>query len=286
MSVAARRAEAARAGAKRPRRTLIASLWRPARGHLTATTLLMLSMPLLVPSVLCAAGEAASQTPAVGPPPHIPAALFAMGPTPSCNEQLCFSAHSDQPGVASLTASRNRIVLINPDILDKERGSRLTADHAVEVGADFGNSQTALTGDVHADMAQGQFSAADAMIRIVDSQVASIVAHGSPALFLRRGTAPGTPATTQGGGREGALANGTVYGHADSITYDLKADSVQLEGNGWLTDGCNEFTSQRITYNLTSQTVEAGPAPGAKSRVQGTIRSTHAGTSCATASGS
>ena len=213
-----------------------------------------------------------------------------MAPATPCPEQLCFSASSNQPGVPSFTASRTHMVMINPDIVDTARGvAHITTDRAEENGADFGNSHIELTGDVHADLSEGQLSAATATVQVVDKRIESITAQGSPARFLRRGEPP-TPVVSKTSGGQAAspaaaLSTMAVYGHADSITYDLKADSVQLNGNSWLTDGCNEFTSQRITYNMMSQTVQAGPAPGSRGRVYGTIRNTHAGTGCAAPAG-
>ena len=212
-----------------------------------------------------------------------------------CAEQLCFWTSSNEPGVPSLTASRTRIVMINPDIVDTTHGiSHITALRAEDTGADTGNSQIVLTGEVHADMAQGQFSASSATIGIVNKRINSIIAQGTPAQFLRRAQAAPLPAGgahATGGNAAGksapnaAVSDLAVHGHADSITYDLNSDTVQLNGDSWLTDGCNEFTSQRITYNLMSQTVQAGPEPGTKGRVYGTIRNTHAGGSCAAPAG-
>ena len=268
--MAASRAESGRAG-------------RAAAAAILATALLSaLSGARAAP----AADPAPTPAPAVGPAPGIPAGLFTMAPAAPCTEQLCFTTNSDQPGVPSLTASRTHMVMINPDIVDTTRGvSHITADRAEETGADIGNSQIVLTGNVHAEMAQGELSAASATIQVVDKRIASIVAQGSPAQFLRFGHPAAAPAGARQGGPNAALANTAVHGHADSITYDLQAGSVQLNGNSWLTDGCNEFTSQRITYDLMTQTVQAGPEPGNRSRVHGTIRNTHPGTSCTNTAG-
>jgi lipopolysaccharide export system protein LptA len=58
---------------------------------------------------------------------------------------------------------------------------------------------------------------------------------------------------------------------------------VQLQGDSWLTDGCNEINSDHILYDIASQRVQADVAPGDSGRVHGTIRS-RAGTPCAAGS--
>jgi len=55
-----------------------------------------------------------------------------------------------------------------------------------------------------------------------------------------------------------------------------------LHGDGWLSDGCNEITSEHISYDLISQRVRADSAPGDNARVHGTIRAGNS-TQCASA---
>ncbi len=233
-----------------------------------------------------AATSARRATGAATSPPPAGNALFAVTPAPACADPLCYWANSNQPGVPSLRASRTSMVMINPDIVDTTRGiSHITADRADESGANIGNSQWVLTGHVRADMADGQLRCDTATIRIVDNRIATITARGGPALFQRPGTNP--PARPAGSARASGtaaqktdMANVTVRGHAQSILYDALHKQVQFSGDSSFTDGCNEITSQLVTYNMTSQIVQAGAAPGSNARVHGTIRNTHPGTAC------
>jgi hypothetical protein len=212
-------------------------------------------------------------------------------PVPPCADPLCYWANSNLPGVPSLRVSRTHMVMINPEIVDTTRGiSHITADRADESGPSIGDSQWVLTGHVRADMAQGQLRCDTATIRIVDSRIASITTRGSPALFQRPGTNPpaapaGSPPTAgtaeAAGQKKPDMSGVTLRGHAQSITYDAVHDQVQLSGDSWFTDGCNEITSQLVTYNMVTQIVQASAAPGSNARVHGTIRDTHPGTPCA-----
>ncbi len=216
---------------------------------------------------------------------------------------MCYWTHPDpsQPQVPEVIVSKTRthshMVMINPDIVDTTRGiAHITADKAVADGPDPGNSQWVFTGNVHADMAEGQLRANSATVQLTDSSIAWIKAQGSPALFQRlpnnplepAGNAPSAPTSAPTAPAQKAnLANLTVHGHADSITYNANDDQVLLIGNTWFTDGCNDIISQQVTYNMTTQTVEASAAPGSNAPVHGTIRNTHpgSGTGCSATAG-
>jgi lipopolysaccharide export system protein LptA len=215
--------------------------------------------------------------------------LFTVTPAPACHEPLCFWADSRAPG-ASLTLSRTHMLMINPEIVDTTRGiAHISADRGEENGPEVGNSRWTFTGHIRADMSGGQLRADTATVQIVDGRIVSIDAQGGPALFQRPASADnagasaaadasaatGKPAAS--GGEKAGFADVTVRGHADSITYDAMHNQVQFSGNSWFTDGCNEITSQLVTYDMQTQTVKAGAKPGSSGRVQGVIRNTRAG---------
>ncbi|HEX4052467.1 MAG TPA: LptA/OstA family protein [Steroidobacteraceae bacterium] len=226
--------------------------------------------------------------------------LFSVTPAPPCHDPLCFWADSRAPG-ASLTLSRTHMLMINPEIVDTTRGiAHITADRGEENGPEVGNSRWLFTGHIRADLSGGQLRADSATVQIVDGRIVSIDAQGSPALFQRPASAGNTagnpratdshaaaPAAAAAAGNAGkgagaakpGFADVSVRGHADSITYDATHDQVQFSGNSWFTDGCNEITSQLVTYDMQTQTVQAGAKPGSHARVQGVIRNTRPGSS-------
>jgi lipopolysaccharide transport protein LptA len=175
---------------------------------------------------------------------------------PACNEPLCYTA-------SSLQAERNHLVLTDIEIVDTTRGTtQIKADHAEATGLDLGNSRWVLTGHVQVYLPQGQLQAREATVQFTDKHIASIAADGSPAQFQRQVVRTGQTTPTD------------VTGHAQQITYNVARDEVQLTGNSWLTDGCNDISTQQITYDIASQRVEAAAAtgaPGADGRVHGTI---------------
>ena len=174
-------------------------------------------------------------------------------PAPVCNEPLCYTA-------SSLEAERNHIALTDIEIVDTTRGTtQIKADRAEASGLDLGNSRWVLTGHVQVYMPQGQLQASTATVQFMDKRVASIAADGAPAQFERQVVRSGQPTPTD------------VTGHAQQITYDVSRNEVRLIGNSWLTDGCNDISTQQITYDITSQRVQASAAPGANGRVHGTI---------------
>ncbi|HWG76898.1 MAG TPA: LptA/OstA family protein [Steroidobacteraceae bacterium] len=244
--------------------------------------------PANPPSAQSAAAAAASQLSSAATP------LFSIAPAPPCHEPLCFWANSPAPG-ASLILSRTHMLMINPEIVDTTRGiAHITADRGEENGPEVGNSRWVFTGHIRADMSGGELRADTATVRIVDGRIVSIDAQGSPALFQRQagaanaaastGATAAAPASSAGGnagqgtgGAKAGFADVSVRGHADSITYDAMHDQVQFSGNSWFTDGCNELTSQLVTYDMQTQTVQAGAKPGGNARVQGVIRNTRPG---------
>ena len=180
-----------------------------------------------------------------------------------CNEPpMCYRA-------SHLDAERNRVVLYDFDIVDMTRGiSHIKADRAEGDGLDFANSRWVLTGHVQLFIPEGHLSADTATVLFASQRIESMTAEGAPAEF------------------EHPLENGQkAHGHARAIDYDVAHNEVQLHGDAWLSDGCNEITSEHISYDLISQRVRADTAPGDNARVHGTIRAGNS-TQCASSTGS
>jgi lipopolysaccharide export system protein LptA len=90
--------------------------------------------------------------------------------------------------------------------------------------------------------------------------------QGSPAEFESSGDTSGLglPGSAKGGV---AAAIEHAHGHADEIIYSLDRNELQLNGNSWLSNGCNEISSQHIAYDIASQKVHAETNPGDKAGV-------------------
>ncbi len=190
---------------------------------------------LIAAAALCLAVQAVAEPPADDGP---------------CREPLCYTA-------SRLEAERNRIILYDIDIVDTTRGlSRIQAQRAEATGLDLGSSEWLLTGDVQVSMPEGQLHSERATVKFANKRIDTITADGGPAQFEHR------------------LDTGQLaHGHARSITFDMERNTLQLNGDGWLSDGCNEINSSHIAYDLATQKVRADSAPGDTARVHGTIRS-------------
>jgi lipopolysaccharide transport protein LptA len=221
----------------------------------------------LLPGLLVGLLAAASVSAWAGAPGDAPPSAAAGAGTEreGCNEPLCYTA-------SSLQAERNHMVLQDIHIVDTTRGiTRIQADQAEANGQDLGNSEWVLTGHVQVWMPQGKLSADKATVQFVNKRIASMSAQGAPAEF-EHSAAPvgqdGGPADAAGRGR---AAMETAHGHARDIDYDLEHDLLKLNGDSWLSDGCNEINSQSIVYDIANQKVRADAAPGGDTQVHGTL---------------
>lgn len=214
--------------------------------------------------LLCAwlAGLAtAADTPA--PPPAEADTTPSQNATAAerCDTQYCIFYTR-----TSLDLQRNHIVLYQVVMIDTTRGTtRVSADQAEGDGQSLDDNHWLLTGHVQISNTQAQTQAqlhADrATVVVTRKQLSSMSAQGAPAEFERN--APG----------DGSVAR--ARGHAQQIDYDLEHNRILLRGDGWLSNGCNELTGQRIQYDIASQRIEADADPGASggdARVHGTIR--------------
>lgn len=182
-----------------------------------------------------------------GPAAGAPAA--AAAPLPACTTgNICLSADDTE-------YRRDRVLLHGIVIYRSDSPLRVEARTAEASSLDFADSTWTLTGEVRVRTEQGELSADSATVHFTASRLGDALASGAPASFEQLGDAEGA-----------RLARG----RARQIDYDPVAGEVRLSGEAWLTDGCNETSSERITYDFAQQRVRAQGAAGA--RVQGTIR--------------
>jgi lipopolysaccharide export system protein LptA len=234
--------------------------WRTEARVLALTRLLQLLLlaPLSAASLAAASDEVLGADAASTPGP-------ASAQREGCNEPLCYTA-------SKLEAERSRMVLHDISIVDTTRGiTRIKADLAEANGQDLGNSEWVLTGHVQVFMPQGRLRADRATVQFVNKRIASMSAQGEPAEFERiadtsaQNAAPLDPANRSRTGID------TAHGHARVIDYDMESELLKLNGDSWLTDGCNEINSQSIVYDIVNQKVRADAAPGGDTQVHGTL---------------
>jgi lipopolysaccharide transport protein LptA len=214
---------------------------RGARARRPITTLLLVAV---APVVAAGAADTPSDAAAAG----------------RCSEPLCYTA-------STLEAERNRMVMHDINIVDTTRGvTHIKADMAEANGADLANSEWVLTGHVQVSLPQGKLTADKATVQFANKRITSMSAEGAPAEFER-------------GPDVGHGPIESVHGHAHDINYDLEHDLLKLTGDSWLTDGCNEISSQSIVYDIANQKVRADATPGGDTQVHGTLHA-RAGSQC------
>jgi lipopolysaccharide transport protein LptA len=207
-------------------------------------------------------------------PDAAPVAGAASADREGCNEPLCYTA-------SRLEAERNRMVLHDINIVDTTRGiTRIKADLAEANGQDLGNSEWVLTGHVQVFMPQGKLSADKATVQFLNKRIASMSAQGAPAEFEHSIDTDGQNGAPGDTGNRGHGAIESAHGHAREINYDMERDLLKLDGDSWLSDGCNEINSQSIVYDIANQKVRADAAPGGATQVHGTLHA-RSGPQCA-----
>jgi lipopolysaccharide transport protein LptA len=170
---------------------------------------------------------------------------------PACAAgNICFTADDTE-------YRRNRVLLHNIVIYQGGSVLRIGARSAEASSLDFADSTWTLEGAVQVRTLQGQLAADRATVHFVASRLGGAIATGTPANFEQE------PAAAEDAGR-------AAHGHARTIDYDPQAGEVRLNGEAFLTNGCNEISGERIVYEFALQRVHAQGAGGA--RVQGTIR--------------
>jgi lipopolysaccharide transport protein LptA len=185
----------------------------------------------------------------------------------NCREPVCLNA-------ARLEADSTHLVLHDFDIVYAARGTTVKGDLAEgeSTDRDSKNTHWVLTGHVDVTMPQGHLSADRATMQIVNGRITILTAQGSPALFER---AAGGPPVGGNPGVQNAIEH--ARGHAREIVYDLDRNQLDLSGDSYLTNGCYEFSSEHMSYDIANQRVQADPRDSAGVRGK-IIRERAAGT--------
>jgi lipopolysaccharide transport protein LptA len=122
-------------------------------------------------------------------------------------------------------------------------GMQVDAEEARATGLNFDNSEWELKGDVRITVPDGSLSSNEATVTFRNNEIMRAVIVGTPASFEQKL-------------RE---SQQLARGRAGKITYDVKASTVQLNGDAWLTDGQNQIEGATLIYNIGQQRVAANP---------------------------
>jgi lipopolysaccharide transport protein LptA len=122
-------------------------------------------------------------------------------------------------------------------------GLQVEALEARATGLNFENSKWDLKGQVRITVPDGKLLSDEATVTFRDNDIVSAKVRGSPATFEQRLE------------KTGQLAKG----RARTIDYDVRNETVRLEGDAWLTDGPNEISGNILVYDIGRQRVAANP---------------------------
>ncbi len=123
-------------------------------------------------------------------------------------------------------------------------GLEVTAQQASATGLEFDNSEWRLTGDVVISVPGGKLQSNEARVMFKDNTIASASIKGAPAQFEQ----------------QLKERNQVARGRAAAIDYDVKAATVRLTGDAWLTDGQNEIRGNTLVYDIGRERVQANPS--------------------------
>lgn len=130
-----------------------------------------------------------------------------------------------------------------PKIRIWQAGYEVQAELGQAKGLNFDSSEWIFTGTVKITTPQGSSTADRAIVRFVQNKITELHISGRPATFEQHTLNQQTLA----------------QGHAESIDYYLKNNSVRLQNSAWIKYGQNEFTGRTLVYDIAHQRIIASP---------------------------
>ena len=117
----------------------------------------------------------------------------------------------------------------------------IEADDAEADQLDFDDSRWTFRGNVYIENIGTKIYADYAEIRFKGHQIHKAVLRGEPARFKQMR----------------AKDQQLTQGHAELMEYDLRAGLIRMSQDAWLSDGANEVSGNRITYDLVKEYIIA-----------------------------
>jgi lipopolysaccharide transport protein LptA len=176
------------------------------------------------------------------------AAVLLLGTVPAARAQTGLPAGNSELPI-NLEAASSDVDYKNNTLLFKrvkitQGGLEVTAEQASATGLEFDNSEWRLVGDVAITVPGGKLQSSEARVMFRNNAIASASIKGSPAQFEQRLKDK----------------NQVARGRAAAIDYDVKAATVRLTGDAWLTDGQNEIRGNTLVYDIGRERVQANPS--------------------------
>ena len=115
------------------------------------------------------------------------------------------------------------------------------ADEATVAKLDFENSRWIFIGNVVIESEDAKAYSDRAEVLFQEHHIKNAVMSGDPVRFSQVNLESGK----------------TTEGHANSVEYDLASGVIRMSDDAWLSDGANEVSGDRISYDLISEYIIA-----------------------------
>lgn len=138
---------------------------------------------------------------------------------------------------------KNRLVFRGLQI--RQGPLRIDADKATATRLDFDNTRWEFSGNVRIENTGSTAWADSADILFQEHRIRSAEMSGQPVRFQQLSVAA----------EDGSVT--TTRGRANVMQYDVDAGVVSMVEDAWLSDGSNEVTGDRISYDLNREIIIA-----------------------------
>jgi lipopolysaccharide transport protein LptA len=214
------------------------------------------------------------------PPPRTSTSVFALGAALFAGllgaRPAAHDARENLPiniEAASSEGSLPNNTLVMHDVTISQGDLKIRANKASVIGGlNYQNSKWTISGDVRINAQGSSLQSDEAVVTFSNNLISRAVVTGAPAQFETQRDANAEP----------------VRGRARAIDYETASGNISLNDAAWLSDGCKEWRSEQLVYNIRSQSVQAqavAPVAGAGSdgRIHITIQpQTASGKPCST----
>lgn len=241
--------------------------------HYIATSV---TAAVLRATLLAAALSAATPAEPAGPaarvvvPAAVPGGLAPAAGARPPPDAACSAGNLRIAADGGFEYRRDKVVLLEVVIYECGSPLRIAAQRAEASSLDFDNSTWTFTGAVKVRMAQGELAADNATAKFRQQKLTLATFNGAPATFEQQAAPADGPLNTPVTGLTGNSVN--ARGHARTIVYKLSPGEVQLIGDAWLSNGCNELNGDTVIYNLVQKSITGPASTGPGGRVRGVIR--------------
>jgi len=143
---------------------------------------------------------------------------------------------------ASTEGSLPNNTLVMHDVTISQGDLKIRANKASVVGGlNYQNSKWTISGDVRINGQGGSLQSDEAIVTFANNLITRATVTGAPAQFEAQRETGADP----------------VRGHAHTIDYGTESGDISLRDEAWLSDGCKEFRSEQIVYNIKSRSMQA-----------------------------